>query len=55
MSFSDNTLAEFVKVDEEFADANTVFGDARLNSLLDIVLVTEHAGWALVITLVAVS
>lgn len=53
--FSDGALAEFVEVDEELSDADSVLGDASLDPLFNIVLVAEHGGVALVAALMAVG
>lgn len=53
--FSDSALAEFVEVDEELSDADSVLGDAGLDPLLNVLLVAEHRGVALVAALMAMG
>ncbi len=52
--FSNGSLSQFVKVDEEFLDTDSVFSDARLNALFNIFFVAEHACCTLVARLMAV-
>jgi len=53
--FSNGSLSQLVEVDEELLDANSVFGDARLDALFNIVFVAEHCRGSLVARLMAVS
>ena len=48
-SLTDNTLAKFVEVNEKFADAHTIFGDACLDALLNVTLMTERGRLSLVV------
>ena len=52
--FPNGALAELVEVNEEFLKANAVSGDARLDSLLDVLLVTELVCLPLVCALMSV-
>ncbi len=54
-SLSNGSLSQLVEVDEELLDANSIFGDARLDALFNIVFVTEHCRGSLVARLMAVS
>ena len=54
-SLSTGALAKLIKIDEEFSDADTILGDAGLDSLLDIVFVTQHGCLALIVALMTVS
>lgn len=53
--FSDGALAEFVEVDEELLDTDTILSDACLDALLDIVFVAEIPVLPLVIALMTMS
>ena len=53
--FSNGSLSQLVEVDEELLDANSVFGDARLDALFNIVFVAEHCRGPLIARLMAVS
>ena len=54
-SLSNGALAKLVEVDEELLDADAILGDACLDALLDIILVTQHCGGALVTALMAMG
>ena len=47
---SDGSLAEFVEVEEEFSDTDSILGDESLNASLNVALASEFT-WGLVIAL----
>ena len=53
--FSADSLAKFVEIDEKFFDTDSILGDARLNALLNVVLVRQSGRLALVVALMAMS
>ena len=53
--FSNDTLAKFVEVNEEFSDTDSIFDNGGLDSLLNIIFVTKSIGLTLIVALMAVS
>ena len=52
---STGTFAELIEVNEELADTDSILGDAGLNSLLNVIFVTQHSCLALIVALMTVS
>lgn len=50
--FSNSALAQFIEVNEELLNTNSILEDERLDSALNVVFALQ-SGWCLVVTLVA--
>ena len=48
-SLANNSLSEFIKINEEFLESNSVLGDQSLDTLLDILLNLESARLTLIV------
>ena len=48
-SLANNSLSEFIEIDEEFLESNSVLGDQSLDTLLDILLNLQSARLTLIV------
>ena len=48
-SLANNSLSEFIEINEEFLESDSVFGDQSLDTLLDILLNLQSVRLTLVV------
>ena len=48
-SLANNSLSEFIEINEEFLESNSVLGDQSLDTLLDILLNLKSARLTLIV------